>query len=224
MSRVLVLTDTHLPFQYKDWIKFVKKIYKKYNCNQIVHCGDLVDQYAFTRFIKNADTIGAKEELKRTKLELKKFFKEFPKGKLILGNHDLRLSKRALEVGIPEWALDNFRNMYQIPKDWEIDRNFEIDGVKYVHGELMSSASAALNRHSQSIVFGHNHQSAIQYKVTNRERMFALNVGCLIDIDEYAFEYARDPSGKRMFLGCGLIIDGVPYIEPVELGSKIKLK
>ncbi len=48
MSRVLVIGDTHCPAMHKGYVPFLKKIYKKYKCNKVVHIGDSVDWNAIS--------------------------------------------------------------------------------------------------------------------------------------------------------------------------------
>ena len=48
MSRVLVIGDTHAPCMREDYVPFLKKIHKKYNCNKVVHIGDLVDWHSIS--------------------------------------------------------------------------------------------------------------------------------------------------------------------------------
>jgi len=39
MSRVLIIGDTHLPFVHKNYLKFVKSVYRKYKCNKVSQGG-----------------------------------------------------------------------------------------------------------------------------------------------------------------------------------------
>jgi predicted phosphodiesterase len=219
---VLVISDTHFPFEHPQTYEFLNKLKNKYRPDEVVHIGDVIDQYCFTRWVKNPDMDSAKEEVKKVRQSVQKLAKLFPKMKVITGNHDVRLYKRASEVAIPEWALKDLKEIYGFPSGWTLSDSFVIDGVKYVHGEGLSSGTAALKRHHQSVVYGHTHQAGITIDATDQELMFSLNIGCLIDIDKYAFEYATGPSNRRPFIGTGVVSEGFPYLETMDLGTKVK--
>ena len=46
-------------------------------------------------------------------------------------------------------------------------------------------------------------------------------VGCGVDNSSMAYAYGRNFKNKPI-LGCGVVIDGLPYAEPMNLGSKIR--
>ena len=45
-TRVLVIGDTHCPFDLDTYVDFLEDTYNKYNCNRVVHIGDCVDFHA----------------------------------------------------------------------------------------------------------------------------------------------------------------------------------
>lgn len=49
--------------------------------------------------------------------------------------------------------------------------------------------------------------------------MFAMNVGCLIDVEAYAMSYTRDNRSKPV-LSAGVIVDGVPHVIPMIKGLR----
>jgi predicted phosphodiesterase len=223
MMNFLVIPDLHAPFHHKNSISFLRKQIELFDGAdfEVICLGDLLDMYAFTRFIKNGDAMGAAEEFNKARYFLEELFELFPKGKLCIGNHDLRLARRASELGIPSWALKGYRDLAGIPESWEVATEFEIEGIKFFHGERLSSNSQlAVRKIGQSVVYGHTHQGSISYKASSRELCFALNCGCLIDQDAYAFEYAKSTIDK-CFIGCAVVINGVPQLIPMPLGSRI---
>ncbi|MCX5657960.1 MAG: hypothetical protein NTZ48_07090 [Candidatus Omnitrophica bacterium] len=71
----------------------------------------------------------------------------------------------------------------------------------------------------QSTVIGHMHSTgAINYLVSENDRIFGMNVGCGIDRKTYAFEYGRELL-KKPVLGCGVVTDKGKYCQffPMEL-------
>ena len=74
---------------------------------------------------------------------------------------------------------------------------------------------------------GHLHtQLYSEYFVGRNRRIFGLQVGCGIDHEAYAFNYAK--AGKKPAIGCGVVIGGKQAIAvPMELekyGKKSKYK
>lgn len=220
MARVMVLGDLHAPFSRKGWLDFAKKIYKEYKCDYVVQIGDLLDQYAFTRYVRDPDAYGAKYEMELAREEIQKMYKAFPKGYITIGNHDTRLAKRAAEVGIPKWILASYAELVGLPPSWDLGDEVEIDDVKYFHGEgLSANTELAVRKVGQSVVYGHTHKGSIAFKAMKKDLLFAMNCGCLIDQHAYAFEYAKH-SLEKSFIGIGVVLDGKqPILIPMPLKS-----
>lgn len=223
MARVLVVPDLHFPFQRKGYLEFLTGLYKEYRCDYVIQLGDFLDQYCFTRFLRNPDAMGSKQEFEQAQEEAAKFFKAFPKGYITLGNHDARLAKRMAEVGVPEWVLKAYAEMIGMPKTWDLGSEIYLDEVRYFHGEgLSANTELAVRKVGTSVVYGHTHKGSISFKAMKRELLFAMNVGCLIDQNTYAFEYAKHALEKS-FIGAGVVIDGKqPILIPMNLDAPVK--
>ncbi len=109
------------------------------------------------------------------------------------------------------------------PITWSFKWHHEIDGVRYVHGDGFGGITAARDGAivcRQSVVIGHHHSYAgINYVANEKEMIFGMNVGCLIDKDAYAFKYAKKSKFKPT-LGCGVVLEGVPSWIPLLLDKK----
>jgi len=224
INTVLTIGDLHAPFCHKDSVEFCKKVYKDFKCTEVVFLGDLLDQYAFTRFTRDPDAMSAKDEYSKAIEQLKPFYKAFPKARVVMGNHDVRLYKRALEVGIPEWLIQSIHESMNMPKKWIVDYKYEIDGVLYIHGEgLTKSTDLAIKKMMRNVVYGHTHKASISHLASAHRRYFAMNAGCLIDTDSYAFHYART-CPERVMLGVGVVKDGLfPTFVPMPMGDNPEL-
>jgi predicted phosphodiesterase len=220
-----VIGDLHAPFARDGWLDFCKKIYKDYKCDYVVQIGDLLDQYAFTRYVRDPDAYGAKHEIELAREMVNQMYKAFPKGFVVLGNHDTRLAKRAAETGIPKWLLASYAELIGLPKNWNLGEEIEIDEVKYFHGEgLSANTELAVRKVGQSVVYGHTHKGSIAFKAMKKDLLFAMNVGCLIDQHAYAFEYAKHALEKS-FIGVGVVIDGKqPILIPMPLKETVEVQ
>ena len=225
MSKILVISDTHYPFAIDGHLQFVKKVYDKYGCNKVVHTGDLIDQHAVSFHDAEPDSLGFETERSRAQKDIIKLAKLFPKMKICLGNHDLRLYRvAAKKAGIPVSCMKTFEELYDLPKGWEVAEEFYIDDIKFVHGEGYSGMTGHINNAKdsrQSTVMGHLHSFAgISYLANRNEMIFGMNAGCLIDAQAYAMRYGKKFKFKPT-ITCGVIINGVPHLERMNLGSKI---
>jgi predicted phosphodiesterase len=219
MSTVLVISDLHVPFTHPKYLDFIRRIKKNYKPDETVFIGDIMDFYAFSRYDQDPDSLSPGDELKKAKEALKPWFNLFPKAYACIGNHDVRLSKKAVRAGIPVAAFKPFNELLGCPDGWEWQDSWDIDGVQYIHGDAFGGKYAhvrAAETHRMSTVVGHSHHSAgIVYLDGAKGLIFGANVGCGIDTDAYAFAYARKNPYKPV-LACGIIRDGkYPQVIPM---------
>lgn len=222
MSRVLVIPDLHLPFEKDRALSFCKAIYKRFNCNKVICTGDMLDIHQISRHVSEPDSIGAMEELALAKKKIRQWAKAFPKMIITIGNHDAIPKRQAKEVGLPSAYLRDLKDVYGMPRGWQLKRNHIEDNVYYVHN-AGSGKYAAINKAkdlSMSVVCGHTHRHGGVIYFTNPFKIFfGMNVGCLIDKDAYAMRYNNnEPS-----LGCGVVIDGhEAFFIPMKMGKDLK--
>ena len=228
MSRILCISDTHYPFSVEGFENFAYKMYQKYKCDTVVHLGDLVDNHAIdSHHEPEPDAKDANTELDEAIAKARKLYKLFPKVKLVLGNHDLRILKAAAKAKLTSRMVVPFRDLLQLPKGWEVADEYVIDDVKYVHIPYGSGAIAqrtTAEKEMQSVVHGHLHSfSGISYIANSNTLVWGMNVGCGIDRTAYSMRYGSQMKNKPT-ISCGIVIDGMPYIEIMKLGSKFVRK
>jgi len=222
------MSDTHYPFSIKGYEEFAFSIYKKYKCDTVIHCGDIVDFHAVdSHHEPEPDAKDANTELDEALEKLAVLFKYFPKGKLCLGNHDTRILKAAAKVKLTSRMLVPFRDLLHIPSGWEIGENFIIDNTLFDHGEGYSGASghrAKAITEMMNCVIGHLHSFAgVGYVANENILVWGMNVGCGIDRSAYSMRYGHYMKNKPT-IGVGVVINGIPFWEPMPLGSKIRRK
>jgi metallophosphoesterase superfamily enzyme len=216
VSTVLAIPDLHAPFAQRGFIEWCRQIGEYFSCDTFVQIGDLVDNHALSRWPKHPDADTVAEEVRLAKDILAELYDAFPGGvKLTLGNHDERLKKRLYDLGIPEQFGTSYREMYQIPDNWEIYENsVEIDGVVYYHGHRKGGQMPALGMAQllgKPVVCGHHHGVAgVNKRMPNGQLSWGMDLGCGVDISSYGMYYAKETLMQPV-LGCGVVVDGIPH-------------
>ena len=208
-DHILIIGDTHIPFELPNYLDFCLEIKERVKCGTVVHIGDLVDNHAISYHEHDPNGKSPKDEMEEADRCLEKWFKAFPKLCLCRANHDL-VDRKAKTVGLPERVFKSFAEMWRLPKGWKNDFSFEIDGVIYEHGTGYSGDNAhmkAAYNNRQPTVIGHTHsQGAIGYLANEKDCIFGMNVGCGINRHTYAFEYGRNFK-KKPIISCGVVTD-----------------
>ena len=215
-NRVLIVGDLHAPFTREGYLEFCMEIYTKYDCNQVVFIGDLIDNHFSSFHDTDPDGHGAAEELRLAKAQIQEWYKIFPKAKVCIGNHDLIPIRKAFNAGLSTQWIKPIEEVLNTP-NWTYDEEFIIDNVIYVHG----TGRKAYNRMLAdliSVVQGHYHsESYIKYSVGKFRKMFAMQVGCGVNDKSYAMAYGKH--FDKMHINCGVVLDEgqLPILEYMKL-------
>lgn len=208
-KNVLVIGDIHEPFCKKGYLEFCKQQQVKYNCEKVVFIGDIIDNHAQSFHNTDPDGLSAKQELELAVKNLEKWYEAFPEADVCLGNHDRIVARKLFGVGVSQRWLKPLGEVLNTP-NWNFVEQLLYNDVLYVHGE----GGTALKKAQQemcSVVQGHLHTEGY-VQLLNGGSNFAMQVGCGIDFDSYAFAYAQ--RGKKPILSCGVVLDKSPIIIP----------
>jgi len=205
---VLVIADTHIPFEHRGYFSFIKRLRDHYKPSTIVHSGDLVDLHSISYHEKDPDGWNPKGEMEEADKRLEKWFKEFPDVLLCRGNHDRLIDRKAKTHGLPSRAFREFRDIWNLPKGWIDDFSFIIGNVLYTHGEGYSGKFGHLQAavdNRMNVVIGHLHSTAgVEYIASERDIIFGMAVACGIDRHSYAMAYGRN-FRRKPILGAGIV-------------------
>lgn len=178
--------------------------------------GDELDQYFGSQYLKDPSiNFSAAEEIEISKKKLKAWYRAFPKMMLCTSNHGLRWVKKAINAEIPSQLLRPYKEIIEAPYGWGWKDEWRFK-CKYpwrsIHGMGYSGQNGARNAAIDagiSTVIGHLHSyagiSMINTYGSNR-LIWAMNSGCLIDTESFAFAYSKYSRNKPT-LGCGVVID-----------------
>lgn len=213
--KVFIISDTHFPFQNKKAYKRMMAALRKEKPTHVVQIGDLLDQYVFSKYTRGMDiTPGADVEkgLVMAALMWEEIQKAVPNVKCfqLLGNHDVRLSKRVMEK-LPELAdFFGIRDMYKFQgvKVLDSDRDYLLlGGVVYVHGWLSKSLDHARHFNCPT-VHGHRHRPCIEVE----GKLWSMDVGFMADEKSAPLSYTMNKLTKWR-MAYGIVEDGRPRLE-----------
>lgn len=217
MSRVLVIPDLQAPFHHPSTFDFLLAIEEEWETDTTVCIGDELDFHALSRYTKDPNGYGAKEEFALGKAVIQEMATYWPTMHVCQSNHTDRPWDRAFEAGLPDEFMRSYNDVLEVPKTWKVKRKWVIDDVAYEHGNrkgVGGAQNAARNIaiwNSQSTVIGHHPSGAgVRWLKNDYRTLFGLNVGCLVDDQAYAFKYGRLYK-EGQILGAGAVIDGHPY-------------
>lgn len=195
----------------------MKKVYKlieEEKPDVVIQIGDLVDQYVFSHFTKNPK-ITPKHDVSRglkcaTQM-WERIQKIVPNAMCyqVLGNHDVRVTKRIAEK-IPELSeffsltsMYKFKNVTVLKSDRDV---LIIDGVVYCHGWLGQSLAHA-KYFNKPTVHGHRHKPAIETEGS----LWSMDVGYLANNNSLPLGYTAVRYTKWR-AACGIVHNRTPRL------------
>jgi len=220
MAKVGIIGDVHEPVAHPGYLDFCSDVFDAWGVDEYLSIGDMVDWHAVSFHANHPNCPGPNDEYELAKEKIDKWKARFPKMKVCIGNHDERLIRLAETVNIPAKFLRDYKDVWGTP-DWDWQFDHDIDNIYYFHGVGCGGQHPAFNamkKMSMSTVMGHVHTAAgIKWMANPRQRMFGMDTGCGIDDRAYAFAYGRHLK-QRSVLSCAVVIDGIPYHEPMPCG------
>ncbi len=228
MSTVGIIGDTHIPYELDGYLEFCEETFDMWGVDTIVHIGDMFDNHALSFHDSEPMLQGATGEWEEAKERAGRWYSTFPEATLIEGNHDRIPARQLRKLGMePSIFLKPMQDLMGMPEGWKIANQIEIDGVLYHHGETAGGVNGFRNdakERMQCTVSGHNHSNAgISATASSSELVWGMAVGCGVDHEHLAFAYGKHFKHKPI-VACGVVVDGAPYVEYMDLGSKIRRK
>jgi predicted phosphodiesterase len=198
-SRILVLSDLHIPYHDIQALTTALNYGKKQDANTIFINGDLIDFYQISRFTNLERKRSVSDELEITREFLSILRKTFPKAKIyfLKGNHDNRL-EYYLATKAPELLdVEEFRlkELLQLDKfGVEIfDETTLIKAGKLAitHGHLLlrgvfspvNPARGSFLKAKASVLIGHSHKVSTHTETTiNGKTIACYSTGSLCEL------------------------------------------
>jgi len=221
---VLVIGDTHSPYHHPDALAFLKAIKKKYKPDRTIHIGDELDFHFWSYHEADPDLMWAWDELKEWRKFLHKLEKIFPTMDLLESNHGSMAWRKAKTAGLSKEVLKSYRDVIfpeWLWEWWNWHPSLDVTLSNWENCHFCHQAEANIVNHAwhywTSMVAWHRHSKAdIWYCSSPYSLRFWMHVWCLIDWKSLAFAYNKLQK-KRPILSVGLIINGVPMLQPMFL-------
>ena len=222
-SRVLVISDTHAPYQHPDTIKFLKAIKDKYNPDRVIHIGDEIDNHAMSFHPSDQSLYSAGDELKAAREVIWQIEELYPKVEVMESNHGSMAYRKAMVAGIPKEILRPYHTVLDVKNwTWHPDLTITLPSKQrcYFHHGKSANSLTFLKDTQLCCVQGHYHEKYnIQYHGTADQLTWVIATGCLIDDHSLAFAY-NNVNLKRPIIGCSIILDSQPHLLPMVLNRK----
>lgn len=218
---VLIISDTHIPYSHKHYIKFLSAIKDKYNPGRVIHIGDELDYHAISFHDSDSSLFSADQELDNSIIEIQEGLHHlFKKMYLLESNHGSLIFRKMKANGLAIRHLVPLHELYETPKwSWhnEILLNTSAGMVYLCHGK--SGAYGKLCKDMMcSAIQGHFHGKAeITWHKSAMGTRFNMFVGCLVDEDSMAMAYGRNNLPKPI-MSVGYIDErGMPHLIKMNL-------
>jgi len=214
--KILILGDIHFPYHNQKALDEAVYAVKHEKPSHVVQIGDLYDQYGFSNYSNRTGTDQQKElrEARLLGVDLWKNIRNLRPGVKafqILGNHDLRATKRAQErlpgsmQAVHDFMLSHYR--FKGVTTIEDDRHIlKIGNVSFHHGYL-SKPGDHMRAFKSSTVVGHSHVGGVVRSVLSGEQQFELNAGFLADETSEPLMY-NPAKTEKWTHGYGLVTIG----------------
>ncbi len=215
---VIFIGDLHAPWILEGYLEWCKDEQEKYNCGTVIFAGDLLDSGSWSYHEHDADGMSPKHELEAAKRQLAVVYALFPEAVSLLGNHDLLVSRKAKTAGLSQSFIKDFPDLIEAPKTWNFVHQYTRDNVLYKHGDTGDAFKSATESRV-STCQGHLHSKTfVQWSVSEKDAIFGLQVGCGLDRNKYAFDYAK-PFNKKPVISCGFILESgrIPLVKLMPL-------
>lgn len=227
-SRILLISDMHIPYHHPDLLDFLKHLKAKYNPTRVICLGDELDKHALSYHDSDPDLPSAGDELRKSLPVIEELFKLFPKMDIIESNHGSLVWRKAKTFGIPKHYIRSYNDVLGVDAGWKWSFDLTItlpNGQKcYIHHGKSSDVIKLSQQMGMCAIQGHYHESfKIDYWGNPNGLFWGMQCGCLIDDNALAFSY-NNVNIKRPVIGTGVIIDSQPILEPMILDESGRWK
>ena len=220
-SRILFISDLHIPYHHKDSFEFLRYLKKKYNPTRVICLGDELDKHSLSYHEKSPELYSSGHELEASLPFIKELEGIFPEMDILESNHGSLAWRKAKTIGIPKQYIKSYNDVLEVGEGWKWHFDLTIDlpnGQQcYVHHGKSNDVLKLSQLSGMCAVQGHYHSSfKVDWWANPQNIYWGMQCGCLIERESYAFAY-ENVNIKKPIIGTGLVIDSIPVLEPMLL-------
>lgn len=222
-SRILLISDLHIPYHHPDAIEFLQYLKDEYNPTRVICGGDELDKHALSYHDSDPDLPSAGDELRASLPVVAELEKMFPEMDILESNHGSLVWRKAKTHGIPRHYIKTYQDVLGVGEGWlwHFDMTLKLPNGQFCylhHGKVTDVLKLSQQMGMNAIQFHYHERFKVEYWGNSTGLFWALQSGCLIDDDSYAFSY-NNVNLKRPIIGTTLIIDSQPILVPMILDS-----
>lgn len=222
-SRILFISDLHLPYHHPDSFAFLQYLKDKYHPTRVICLGDELDKHGLSYHDHDPDLYSAGHELQASLPLIKQLEEMFPAMDIVESNHGSLVWRKAKTNGIPRQYIKSYNEVLGVGDGWKwhFDLTVELpNGNKcYVHHGKASDVLKLSQQMGMCAIQGHMHEKfKVEYWANPAGLYWAMQAGCLVDDESYAMAY-NNVNIRRPIIGTGLVINSLPVLEPMILGK-----
>lgn len=222
-SRILVISDMHIPYHHPDALEFLQHLKDKHKPTRVICMGDELDKHALSYHDSDPDLSSAGDELRKSIPITKELEAMFPVMDILDSNHGSLVWRKAKTHGIPRHYIKSYNDVLGVSRDWVWHNDLTVklpNGSNcYFHHGKTNDVIKLSQQMGMNCVQGHYHESfKVDYWGNPTGLFWGMQTACLINDKSYAFSY-NNVNIKRPIIGTGLIIDSLPVLEPMLLGN-----
>jgi hypothetical protein len=223
-SRILNISDQHMPYEHPDMFRFLAAIKKKYKPTLVINGGDEIDGHALSFHDSDNDLPSAGDELRLALTKIKRLEKMFPEMIILDSNHGSLAARRFKHHGIPMKYLASQHQIYGVSNKWQWVNDLTLklpngQDVYFCHGMSKQGIKLAAQRGTCVVQFHFHTDFRIDYIGNPSSLLWSLQSGCLIDRKSLAFAYDK-LNLNRPIIGTTMIINSKPVLIPMELSRQ----
>lgn len=196
---MLLVGDTHFPFAHQKTLEKVYRFAEKEQPVFIVQMGDLMDQWAHSRFPASRNYYKPDEEMELARSQSEAFWGEIKKAcpdakcYQITGNHDERAIKRILDSAptLESFVREGIRRMYAfegVTTIHDYRESLSLQGIEIHHG-FFGRPGQHMNHIQGNAATAHTHKGSVTYRPLKDRIIAHLDCGFTGDEEAKALSY-----------------------------------
>lgn len=222
-SRILLISDLHIPYHHPDALEFLQYLKDQYNPTRVICGGDELDKHALSYHDSDPDLPSAGDELRASLPVVAELEKMFPEIDILESNHGSLIWRKAKTHGIPRHYIKTYQDVLGVGRGWlwHFDMTLKLPNGQFCylhHGKVTDVLKLSQQMGMNAIQFHYHERFKVEYWGNSTGLFWALQSGCLIDDDSYAFSY-NNVNLKRPIIGTTVIIESQPILVPMLLDT-----